>query len=101
MEEIHGIEVYRVGLLRDIKSRHLRGGMRYLRYQLAQRNWRAVRNYFNGYMAEWQFPPEGLIQHRCGTGWTRKAALRSYGRHLVAANMSVTQDQTDSGVDYE
>ena len=88
MTEIHGIETYPVGLLRDLKDRRLKSGLRYLLHQARRRNWRAVRNCFNGYLAEWSYPPEGLIQHRCGTGWTRKAALRSYGRHLVASNLA-------------
>lgn len=47
----------------------------YLRRQIAARNWRAVRNSFNGYLAEpYEFPP-GL--HRCGRGWTQRAAVRS------------------------
>ena len=62
-EEFESIDVYPVGLLRDLQ--HFRRGVhsphsvRRLRYNLcyplrmaAKRDWRAVKNYFNGYIAE-------------------------------------------------
>lgn len=89
MSEEHGIGTYPVGLLAHMKRRRIRNGIRhYLIPQIKRRNWRAVRNYFNGYLAEWHFPPEGFIHGRCGTGWTRKAALRSLGRRIVEQNLS-------------
>ena len=89
MNEEHGIGTYPVGLLAHIKQRKVRCGIKnYLIPQIKRRNWRAVRNYFNGYLAEWHFPPEGFAHGRCGSGWTRKAALRSLGRRIVEQNMS-------------
>lgn len=40
-------------------------------------NWRAVRNTFNGYLAEHDFRGS-----RAGTGWTKKRALRDLHVHL-------------------
>ena len=87
MNEFCGIVTYPVGLLTDLKNHRIASGVRYLRYQINARNWRAVRNYFNGYLAEWDYPPEGVVIHQCGRGWTRRAALRSFGRRLVGANL--------------
>ncbi|QDK01957.1 hypothetical protein SEA_VIBAKI_77 [Arthrobacter phage Vibaki] len=88
------ISTYPVGLLRDLKQRRkLRTGFGYLRYQIERRNWRAVRNYFNGYLAEWHYPPEGMLHHRCGKGWTRRAALRDLGRHIISANTPELRDR--------
>lgn len=89
MNEEHGIGTYPVGLLAHIKQRKVCYGVKhYLIPQIKRRNWRAVRNYFNGYLAEWHYPPEGFVHGRCGTGWTRKAALRRIGRRIVEQNMS-------------
>jgi hypothetical protein len=80
-------DIYAVGLFLDL--RHARAardlsrvgrGLRYLGERLADRNWRAARNYFNGYLAE----PVGLPGgdwHRAGRGWTRDAAVRNFWRH--------------------
>lgn len=87
MNEVSYIESYPVGLFSDIQRKRLRQGLRgYVLHQVHNRNWRAVRNYFNGYLAEWHYPPEGVTHHRCGKGWTRKAAIRSLGRHIAEAN---------------
>ena len=81
------ISTYPVGILSDFKAGRLRGGIEnYLLYQIKARNWRAVRNYFNGYLAEWHYAPEGVNLTMCGKGWTRKAALHSLGRHIIEAN---------------
>jgi hypothetical protein len=81
------ISTYPVGLLADIKHRKIRYGLRhYLLGQIKRRNWRAVRNYFNGYLAEWNYPPEGMRHYRCGKGWTKRAALSDLGRHIVDSN---------------
>jgi len=46
--------------------------------QTRRRQWRDLKNTFNGYLAEpYHFPP-GMT--RCGTGWTRGRALRSMVR---------------------
>jgi len=79
------IDVYRVGILSDLKRRRLRYGLKsYLWHQVKRRDWRAARNYFNGYLAEVSYSD---IRHtRCGSGWTRRAALSSLGRHLGEDN---------------
>lgn len=82
-----GIETYPVGLLRDLKHRRLEAGWRYLWKQVKAGNRRAVRNYFNGYLAEWHYRPEGVSHRRCGRGWTRRAARRRLGAHIVAMNL--------------
>jgi hypothetical protein len=51
----------------------------YLRRQIAARNWRAVRNSFNGYLAEPYAFPDGMT--RCGSGWTRRRAINDLLRH--------------------
>lgn len=80
------IEAYPVGLFSDIKRRRLRTGLRYMLEQARKRNWRAVRNYFNGYLAEWHYCPPGVVHYRCGKGWTKRRALRDLGRHIVESN---------------
>lgn len=65
------VDVYAVGLLDAIKRRQLRREWKYLKYQINQRNWRAVRNVFNGYLAE-----HSSCSHNCGKGWTQRTALR-------------------------
>jgi hypothetical protein len=41
--------------------------------------WRTVRNSFNGYLAEPTPWPDSL--RRCGSGWTKRRALKSLERH--------------------
>jgi hypothetical protein len=87
LRERSTISVYPVGLLSDIKRRRVWRGIRgYLIPQIQDRNWRAVKNYFNGYLAEIDYPPVTLNFFRCGKGWTRRAALSSLGRRLGADN---------------
>ncbi|MEV8338512.1 hypothetical protein [Leucobacter sp. NPDC077196] len=87
MSETSFIEVYPVGLLSDIKRKRARNGIKgYLMYQVKRRNWRAVRNYFNGYLAEWHYCPDGVRHTKCGRGWTRRIALRRLGIHIAEAN---------------
>lgn len=74
-------DIYPVGLLRDIKHHSLVAGRRYLKYWIRERNWRAVRNYFNGYLAE-----HDLCHHDCGSGWTKRRASRSVNRICIKAN---------------
>jgi hypothetical protein len=102
MPEQPTIGIYPVGLLADLlrdcrqirhwrkfraaggkPTLHVRRTAKYLAYQARRRNWRAVKNTFNGYLAEPEPFPEGV--HRCGTGWTRRRAMRSLERHMVAA----------------
>ena len=90
MDEQQGIEVYPVGFLEDFKRKRVRSGIKnYLLYQIKQRNWRAVRSYFNGYLAEWHYCPEGVRHTKCGRGWTKRAALRRLGNHIVQSNLLV------------
>lgn len=93
-----GISIYPVGVLRALKMttrsrdpRYLHREANYLRRRIAARNWRAVRNSFNGYLAEWDYPPEGVNHHRCGRGWTKRAALRRLGIHLAFSNVKEGQ----------
>lgn len=58
----------------------LRAGVRYLQRQARARNWRAVRNYFNGYLAEHRHGG-----HNAGRGWTKRAALRRVERICAAS----------------
>lgn len=62
--------------------------LRYARQSVGRhiraRNWRALKNTFNGYLAEpLEFPP-GDYRRRCGSGWIKGRALRSLRRHLPA-----------------
>jgi hypothetical protein len=82
-----GITTYPVGLLSDIKRRRVLHGLRgYLWRQVRARNWRAVRNYFNGYLAEWHYRPDEVRLTHCGRGWTRRAATRRLGVHIAMQN---------------
>lgn len=89
------IDVYPVGVLADLlrlrnalHRRHpkairwalgrLRSQARYITRQARRGNWRAVRNAFNGYLAEHR-----TLGTRCGKGWTRRRALLDLYRHLV------------------
>lgn len=86
-DETSHIATYPVGLLHDIRNgRKFRTMRGYLLYQIERKNWRAVRNYFNGYLAEWHYPPDGVLIHRCGKGWTRKKAVRRLGIHIATVN---------------
>lgn len=78
------ITVYPVGLLEAIRHRRLKPWWWYVHGQAKRNNWRAIRNSFNGYLAEVSW---GTMQHRrCGHGWTRNRALADLGRHLGELN---------------
>ncbi len=47
------------------------------------RQWRGLKNAFNGYLCEPTPFPAGV--RRCGSGWTKRRARRSLDRHLAAA----------------
>lgn len=88
------ISTYPVGLLADLKNgRKLKHIVRSLHYRTERRKWREVRNYFNGYLAEWHYPPEGMRYKRCGRGWSRKAALRDLAKHIVESNAPELRDR--------
>jgi len=89
------VDVYPVGWLSAIQrsARGVRLGIRRplapirqeLRYTVRQArrgDWRAVKNAFNGYLAEPTILPINL--HRIGSGWTRKRALSSLAREIGA-----------------
>lgn len=61
--------------------RRLRGEARYITARARDGNWRAVKNCFNGYLAEPRKWPEDGSLRRCGSGWTKKRAMRSLYRH--------------------
>lgn len=74
------VDVYPVGVLRDLRSiRHvhrrkgLREALRRLRYVLRSKSW-TRRSAWNGYLAEAPGMP------RAGHGWTYKRAMRSLDR---------------------
>jgi hypothetical protein len=80
------VDVYPVGVLAAIqatvRARRLGlpaptgGSLRYewgyIRRRAADHNWRAIRNTFNGYLAE----HGGYHHHSAGRGWTKRAAIR-------------------------
>lgn len=83
------VEIYRVGVLDDLHMfihhadrkqarTYLRRTVRRLLTMARERRWRALRNSFNGYLAE--HPTRGT---RCGHGWTRGRAYRDLQRHLA------------------
>ncbi len=71
-----GIDVYPVGLFEAWQHRHIPGKLRqwrrYVIFQLRAKNWRAIRNSFNGYLAELDSPHP---VSRCGHGWTKRRAV--------------------------
>jgi hypothetical protein len=106
---VDDVDVYPVGVLADLRHawRYLtarrfpacvgppspawriaraRASLRYIRRTLVRqvraRNWRALKNTFNGYLAEPREFPPGDYRRRCGTGWTKARALRSLARRL-------------------
>lgn len=86
------VDIYPVGVLDDLltacrwaRAGHPREALAKLRYcthrliELARaRHWRSLRQSLNGYLAEPTEWPEGLKS--CGSGWTKKRALRSLRR---------------------
>lgn len=85
--KFEGTDTYPVGLFMDWRRRKGQHAkfwrFRYLRRQVRARNWRAVRNYFNGYLAEHQHGG-----HNAGRGWTKRAAERRVAR-ICATSPSV------------
>lgn len=49
-------------------------------WKQAREEWRPFKSYFNGYLAEPDVFPGRL--KRCGSGWTRKRALRDLKRRV-------------------
>jgi hypothetical protein len=96
------VDVYPVGWLRAIQQfwsafraggerplSPLRQEARYTMCQIRKRNLRAVKNTFNGYLAEPVVMPINL--HRIGAGWTKRRALRSLRREIDRLMPSSTE----------
>ena len=80
MDDSPRIDVYPVGLLSDLKRGRLRYGIKhYLWHQIKRQDWRAVRNYFNGYLAE-----HDGCHHNAGRGWTQHRAMGRASRICIA-----------------
>ena len=85
-ESLGKVDVYPVGFLIDLQRLvhspepvsarlgRFRRDLRYPMQRARERNWRSVKSYLNGYLAEPSMWPDGL--RRCGTGWTRGRAYR-------------------------
>ena len=56
------------------------------------------KHYWNGYLAEWHYPPANVMIYTCGHGWTKRRALRRFGHYLVQANLS-WQEEVENGRD--
>lgn len=88
-EHDRAIDVYRVGVLAAIhfdwraitighrKPSKVRQEIKYLIERARERNWRAIRMSFNGWLAEHRYAGT-----RAGRGWTRRRALADLRRHL-------------------
>lgn len=91
-----GIGTYPVGFFRAVRilSNRLRYPSRYYSRRRAVlsfvkwfgRSWRR-RGYWVGFRAEWRFCPQG-VRYRPGWGWSRRAALRRLGWHIVTMNLA-------------
>jgi hypothetical protein len=105
------VDVYPVGLLGDLlrdwrqarhwrrfraadgePTLHVRRTARYLIGRVRAGNWRAVKNTFNGYLAEPTPFPEEI--RRCGSGWTKARALRSLRRQYERAGLIMPEVTT-------
>lgn len=84
------ISVYPVGFMSDllaVRAKLAHGAPISWRWHAEQfrRQWRN-RNYWNGFLAEVDYPPSGLIHTMCGRGWTRRRAARNLGYQLWLDN---------------
>jgi len=84
------ISVYPVGILQhalQIWHRKKAGQAANWRWHagMFRQQWRN-RNYWNGFLAEVDYPPAGLTHTMCGRGWTRRAAARDLGYKLWKDN---------------
>lgn len=90
------VDIYPVGVLADLLRLRraltnydtkatgwavgrLRADLRHIAARARAGKWREVKNAFNGYLAE-PTPFPGHMR-RCGSGWTKKRAMRSLRRH--------------------
>lgn len=96
------IDIYRVGVLRNLYAawrsltcnpppsvtwnkwdrarQNLRIAVSSPLRHIRNRQWHELKNDFNGYLAEPTPWPEGAT--RCGSGWTKRRALRSLQRNI-------------------
>ena len=73
------VTVYPVGFFADLRRFRHHRSVRTLARNVVRGARR--RNYWNGYLAEVDYP--GTLPHtRCGRGWTRRSAARSLGLRL-------------------
>lgn len=82
------ISVYPVGVMSVLLTlRHSPPSHWNLRWHARnfRTHWRR-RSYWNGFLAEVDYPPAGLIHTTCGKGWTRRSAARDLGLQLWKDN---------------
>ncbi len=72
------VDIYPVGLFHDWKNKRVRQGLKRVLRHIKRGEFRNAKNYFNGYLAEHEF--KGT---RCGTGWTKRRAMKDLVHHLV------------------
>ena len=70
----------------DLARTEFRDLRRYTLTRLRERNWRALKNEFNGYLAEIDYPCDHLAFRTCGHGWTKRRAARRLGEYLTRDN---------------
>jgi hypothetical protein len=82
------VDIYPVGVLTElIRGRRtkqyrasLRNIIRVIKRDVEYRKWHALKSSFNGFLAEPDVMPGKLT--RCGSGWTRKRALKDLQRRV-------------------
>lgn len=79
------VVIYPVGMLSDLQRRRFRVATRRLLEMIRDGRWRALKNAFNGYLAEPSQWPSGL--RRCGSGWTHGRALASLEHYARKAGV--------------
>ncbi len=84
------VDVYPVGFRSARTQAHFKQQVRYAWRHIQRREWRALRNSFNGYLAEVNNTPPEVSFTRCGRGWTERAALRRLQRMLRRDNPHLT-----------
>lgn len=101
-----GIETYKVGFFSDFSRlyTYIFGRQAWHRSTPLPTRWQAFkyfirnvlasykrRSYWNGYLAEFHYPPEGLAYRKCGHGWMRKRALKRLGWQYMISNLSESE----------
>lgn len=75
------VDIYPVGWLRAWKIHKMKYEWWYFKDRVKKQDWRAVRNTFNGYLAE-----HVGCRHGAGRGWTQNRAARRAAKICVKAN---------------